>query len=81
MVTRAQWGVLEGTFRLLSLLCRGWVVLAAAIILASPVGPHLRIDDVYGRHCTYLGSRGIVQVRSVPGCPMLIWHDRREVRS
>ena len=62
-----------------------WKLLAVIAFLASPVGPHLRLEyqyrDVYGHRafvsCTYLGSRGFFTPDYVEDCPVIAWLDAR----
>lgn len=60
-----------------------WPLLLIAAFILSPVGPHLRVQSTYANYgayrnliaCDYIGSRGLVRVRS--DCPLVKIIDRR----
>ncbi len=77
--------IFSGTAYFLSSIVEHWQVIAISILIMSPVGPHLRWEyqyrDTFGAryyfNCTYLGSRGIVRVKLLESCPLIIIHDAR----
>lgn len=77
MPTRNQWATLETTTRIARHGVRFWWALALAVCFASPVGPHLRIEQRIDGACIYAGSRGVLAPAFVPGCPLLAWLDAR----
>lgn len=54
----------------LSRLVSLWPILALLVFFVSPSGPHLAVS-YQGHWCTYLGSRGLVEVDNGPECPLL----------
>ena len=76
-MTRRQWAALETITRLTRHGVRVWWVLALAAFLASPIGPHLRIEQRVDGACVYAGSRGAQPPAIVPGCPLLAWLEAR----
>jgi hypothetical protein len=56
---------------------RHWPIIAFALVVMSPVGPHIRVDYQYERdgagylmQCRYFGSRGFREVVSSE-CPLI----------
>ena len=74
--------------RLVSLVFEHWKLALIAAFFLSPVGPHLRItysyNETYGQvsylACTYLGSRGFVQLGLGGECPVIAFLDARDWR-
>ena len=66
-------------FRRLSLLCGNWWLMLIVVLIASPVGPHIRWDFGHSGHygCVYLGARGFVPANDLPSCPLLALVDAR----
>ncbi|MDJ0685158.1 MAG: hypothetical protein QNJ84_10680 [Alphaproteobacteria bacterium] len=77
MLTRKQWGRTERFCRIARHLCRGWPALALLAFVASPIGPHLRIEQRYDGTCLYAGSRGVISPAVHFPCPLLAWLDTR----
>lgn len=73
MLTRDQWGALETSARIARHVCRFWWALALAALIASPIGPHLLIEQRFDGACIYAGSRGVNPPALIPGCPLLAW--------
>ncbi|MEW8052899.1 MAG: hypothetical protein AB2809_21290 [Candidatus Thiodiazotropha sp.] len=78
--------------RVLAMVLRGMVallregpLLLLALLILSPVGPHLRVGSPDPRHrpnetrmiCDYFGSRGRVAVMRQGSCPLITLLDRR----
>ncbi|PTQ98744.1 hypothetical protein C8R30_10921 [Nitrosomonas nitrosa] len=76
----------------LSLLLRGiayvlrhWLVILIAVLVISPVGPHLLVWYTYKDYgaykdmndCVYLGGRGLVKRHDGDNCPVIVIIDRR----
>ncbi|WP_316364644.1 hypothetical protein [Candidatus Thiodiazotropha sp. CDECU1] len=86
--TRLRWKqVLARFIRGIAGLLERWPLLLLAVVIVSPVGPHLRWEYSYreiGQHriylkCEYFGTRGVVAYRRGSECPLLVLIDLREV--
>ena len=78
MLKRKTWNLLEKSARLAAIGCRRWYVLAVLAFVASPIGPHLRIEQSGSGFCSYAGSRGVLEQILLPTCPVLAWLDSGE---
>jgi len=83
---RRRFALTAFAIRSLARLFDHWLLLLAVALVASPVGPHLRIqysfiDDGGGRQtmieCDYFGSRGMVR-KPGPNCPVITIIDTRK---
>ncbi|GAB5470741.1 MAG: hypothetical protein Kilf2KO_37710 [Rhodospirillales bacterium] len=83
------WSVTTLVLRLLAYLLRHWVVIVIAVLLISPIGPHLRIQYSYvplpggGKSmtdCLYIGTSGWVTKTFGDDCPFIALIDTRDVR-
>jgi hypothetical protein len=86
--TRLRWRQgLARFIRFIAGMLERWPLLLLAIVIVSPVGPHLRWNYTYrdvGQNrvyvaCDYLGVRGVVPYRRGSECPLLVLIDLREV--
>ena len=82
---------LSALARLIGGLLKRWPVLLIIALLASPIGPHLRVEYTYNDYywrshfhpkiytsCTYLGSRGLIHPYLEPDCPVIVMLDARD---
>jgi len=75
---------IEWLARIAGVLATRAPLLLLIAFFVSPVGPHMRFSgQYYGTQdnprfvsCTYLGSRGLQEVRT-PTCPIFLWLDTR----
>ena len=85
---RDVFGALASALHMASAVTERGPLIAAALLLLSPVGPHLRWEYQYTEsagtrfymRCSYLGSRGLIAPAIVDNCPLLAWLDTRETR-
>jgi len=68
-------------------LLRHWFLILVAVLVISPVGPHLLVWYTYTSYgtykdmddCIYLGGRGLVE-RNYGDCPVIVIIDRQTGR-
>lgn len=66
-------------------LLRHWLLISIAVLVISPVGPHLLVWYTYRDYgtykdmndCVYLGGRGLVKRHDGDNCPVIVIIDRR----
>ncbi len=84
---RIRWGrVFASIIRSVAEILRRWPLLVIAVLIISPIGPHLRIQYTYEQRgsyrymlsCEYLGSRGYVNYVAMGDCPVFMIIDRRD---
>ena len=71
-------GVLATLCRAASRLVEYWPVALAAVVVLSPVSPHVRTTEYRSGACEYLGGRGVQVVRFDQRCPFITIIDTRE---
>ncbi|MES9972521.1 MAG: hypothetical protein ABW092_21000 [Candidatus Thiodiazotropha sp.] len=78
--------VLAQFIRIIAGMLERWPLLLLAVVIVSPVGPHLRWNYAYEqrgtyRHmfaCEYLGSRGFINHVEAGRCPVFTIIDTRK---
>lgn len=79
------WRMIGMALRGLVSLLRLWPLAALAVLVISPIGPHLlwtyTYQDVYGVRiytgCQYFGSRGLTDYMKGDDCPLVTIINRR----
>lgn len=72
-------GALAITSRTISRLIERWPLILIAVMVLSPVSPHIRLSETYGSlngtsgrfACRYLGARGIIYGDVGGNCPLI----------
>ncbi|MCU7829139.1 MAG: hypothetical protein KZQ85_08750 [Candidatus Thiodiazotropha sp. (ex Myrtea sp. 'scaly one' KF741663)] len=85
--TRLRWGqVLARFIRGIAGLLERWPLFLLAVVIVSPIGPHVRWQYTYEQrgsdrfmlNCEYFGSRGFVKHVKVGRCPVFVIIDTRK---
>lgn len=77
---------LSSLLRSMAYLLRHWLLLSIAVLMISPIGPHLLVWYTYRDYggyrvyndCLYLGGGGLMEFDNWGDCPVMIILDRRE---